>query len=80
MTLAGKRTAELLALGMIGDGVLALLRPRGHVGLWREGPRAWEALIEPFARRPMLTRAAGIAGIAAGLWLASRSERNAAAG
>jgi hypothetical protein len=73
--LAKRRALEGLAMLLIGDGALALAEPRGHAELWRDGPRPWRALVEPFARRPGLTFALGAAGVAAGLWLASRAHR-----
>lgn len=78
MSIIGRRTAETIALAAIGDGVMALVKPREHVALWSAGPAWWRRMVEPFERRPGLTRAAGIAGIAFGLWLASRAEAESA--
>ena len=33
------RMKELLALMMIGEGVVGALNPKGHLGLWKIGPR-----------------------------------------
>jgi len=70
MNLALRRTGELTALMMIGDGVLATAWPRRHVRLWEQGPPLWRKLVRPFARHPQLTRALGAAEIAAGIALA----------
>jgi hypothetical protein len=66
-----KLSAELLAILMIGDGVLALTQPRRHMQLWSAGPEPWRNLVSFFEKRPVLTRATGAASIALGLWLAS---------
>jgi hypothetical protein len=68
------RTLEVLALTMIGDGVLALLQPERHMLLWRRGPRPWREVSQYFLERPMLTRVVGVASVAAGLWLANRQN------
>lgn len=73
-SLVEARTLEVLALTMIGDGVLALLQPERHMLLWRRGPRPWRELSQYFLDRPMLTRAVGAASVAVGLWLADRQK------
>lgn len=35
-----RRVKELIAILMVGDGVLALVASRGHSLLWRFGPGA----------------------------------------
>ena len=70
-----RRTAEMAAIFMIGDGLLGLLQPERHVTLWRS-PRAWaDAPVRPFAGRPGRRRLYGLAQIAAGLALAARQRR-----
>jgi hypothetical protein len=64
------RLQDLLALMTIGDGVLALARPREHCLVWLRGPETWERMVEWFADRPNLTRAVGAAEVAFGLWWA----------
>jgi hypothetical protein len=76
-TLAKRRAIECLALGMIGDGALAVVEPRGHAGLWLKGPAAWQRMVRPFVEHPTVTRCAGALGIAVGLWLALRQEHYA---
>jgi hypothetical protein len=68
------RLQELMALMMIGDGVLAVARPREHCLVWLRGPQAWEHMIEWFADRPRLTRAVGVAETAFGLWWAFQQQ------
>lgn len=65
------RLKELLALAMIGEGVVAMLYPRQHALLWRVGPRPLRGLVGWFADRPRLTRAMATAEVGAGLWLAT---------
>jgi hypothetical protein len=72
--LVANRVVECLAMGMIGDGALAFVEPERHAELWQQGPTIWRKMIEPFARRPVLTRWLGAGVAIAGFWLASRQE------
>jgi hypothetical protein len=72
-----KLFGESLAMMLIGDGVLSLINPKRHVLLWSRGPQFWQNAMEPFARNTGITRAAGAAEIALGLWLATRAEPEA---
>ena len=71
MEVALKRTAEMAAVFMIGDGLLGLLQPDRHVGLWRSDVGAVDALVRPFAGRPNRRRAYGLLQFAAGVALAA---------
>ena len=71
--------AETTAMLLIGDGVLALLRPSEHCLVWRTGNGTWRSAIEWFAERPALVRACGIAEVGMGLWLANSQYRSVAA-
>ncbi len=75
--MVGTRLLEVLGIMMIGEGVLAVANPRGHIGLWRSGPRWWEAMAEPFAERPGLVRCLGATEAALGFWLATRQMNRA---
>ncbi len=70
-----RRSAEMAALFMIGDGVLGLLQARRHVDLWRSDVAAVDVLVRPFAGRPVRRRAYGLLQIGAGLALASALRR-----
>lgn len=73
--LARTRATEVLALLLAGDGLVAMVQPRRHMLLWREGPDAWRRMSDVFVERPLLTRLVGAAELAAGIWLASRQRR-----
>ena len=75
METALKRTAEMAAVFMIGDGLLGLVAPERHVELWRSDIGVVDALVRPFADRPGRRRAYGLLQIGAGLLLASRLRR-----
>lgn len=75
MSVATKRTAEMAAVFMIGDGLLGLLQPNRHVDLWRSNVDAVDLLIRPFKDRPGRRRAYGLLQIAAGIALAGRLRR-----
>ena len=70
---AGARVlAEAIGMTMIGEGILALVHPRGHTMLWLRGPRAWRAMVEPFARHPGITQCLGATEAVLGYLLAAR--------
>ena len=75
METALKRTAEMAAVFMIGDGLLGLVGPERHVALWRSKVGTVDALVRPFADRPGRRRVYGLFQIGAGLLLASRLRR-----
>jgi len=74
MSIFARRMAEVIGLAAIGDGTMAMLKPRRHAALWRGGPSWWDETIRYFEERPALMRAAGVAGIAFGIWLAARMD------
>ncbi|MBB6098884.1 hypothetical protein HNR42_002319 [Deinobacterium chartae] len=68
-----ERLRDLLAILLLGDGAVGLLRPVKHNRLWALGP-----LREPclwLARRPGLMRAVAAVEIAAGLLLLPSREK-----
>jgi hypothetical protein len=65
---------ELLALTMIGDGVLTAINPQRHLALWRFGPKPGVRALDSFIKRPRLTRVLGVAAAGAGIWWASRQK------
>lgn len=69
-----RRTAEMAAIFMIGDGLLGLLQPRRHVDLWRSSVPAVDGLVRPFGDRPGRRRLYGLLQLAAGVALASRQK------
>lgn len=70
-TLGLKRAAEMAAVFMIGDGLLGLLQPVRHVGLWRSSVGAVDALVRPFGGKPGRRRWYGLAQLTAGVVLAA---------
>lgn len=70
-TLGLRRTGEMAAVFMIGDGLLGLLQPTRHVDLWRSDVAAVDGLVRPFAGRPGWRRAYGLLQLAAGMTLAA---------
>ncbi len=61
---------ELFAIGLIGDGVLGVLFPKGHARLWKIGPSALQDATEKFAENPDATRILSLAEIIIGVVLA----------
>lgn len=75
LALGIRRSAEMAAVFMIGDGLLGVLQPTRHVELWRSDVAAVDGLVRPFAGQPGRRRAYGVLQIGAGLMLASMLVR-----
>jgi hypothetical protein len=71
-----RRTAEMAAVFMIGDGLLGVLQPGRHVDLWRSRFGAVDAMVRPFGGHPGRRRLYGLLQIAAGVLLASRQRQD----
>jgi hypothetical protein len=67
-----RRVLELLAILMIGEGVLTLIAPRRHSLIWNFGPEDFRRAIEGYAEHPTLARVVAAAEAGLGLWLALR--------
>lgn len=59
----------LTAMMLIGDGVLAMLRPHRDAMTWNMGPKAWKALMGYLSDHPDTLRAIGAAEVAMGFAL-----------
>ena len=76
MSLAFKRTAEVAAMIMIGDGAIGLVQPERHIPLWRSDFPPLRAIVSRFDGKPLIRRRlAGLAQIAIGLAAASLLRR-----
>ena len=75
MAITVKRTMEMAAIFMIGDGVLGILQPGRHVDLWRSDVDGLDRLVRPFAEKAGRRRAYGFLQITAGLMLAATLAR-----
>ncbi len=71
LVLGARRTAEMAAIFMIGDGLLGSSQPERHMGLWRSSFAPLDAVTRPFGGDASRRRLYGIAQVAAGLILAS---------
>jgi hypothetical protein len=78
MQLGVRRSAEMAAMFMIGDGLLGLLQARRHVELSRSEVSAADVFVRAFARHRGRRRAYGLLQIGAGLALASALTRRKA--
>jgi len=63
---------ELLALLLIGEGVVGTLCPERYTRTWANGPGRWRDFIGWWADRPALMRVLCAAEAGIGLWLAVR--------
>ena len=69
-----RRVLEVLAMLMIGEGVLMLLFPRNYLLLWKCGTTAFGEAVEDLAERPCPTRVIGLIEALVGLWLAYKQQ------
>lgn len=67
-----KSLKELLAIAMIGEGLLALIYPQRYLLLWRLGPQSWREAVTTFVKRPLLTRIVAMIEAITGFWLAKQ--------
>jgi hypothetical protein len=75
MLIPSKRWRHFAAMALIGDGVMALVRPGHDAHAWEMGPRSWRRLMRRFERNPALTRAVGAAQVLGGVWWALSQEK-----
>lgn len=73
-----QRAKESVGMMMIGDGLLAIINPRGHICLWERGPAIWERMMAPFSRHPSGVRLLGGLELAAGVLLSVRQYESEA--
>lgn len=66
----GRRLTEMVAILLIGDGVVALMAPRRLSRFWQVGPKPYQDFMETFIQRPGLTRGVSLGQVALGVWLA----------
>ena len=74
MFLRSDRWKHFAAMVLIGDGVMAIVRPTQDARAWARGPRSWKKLMRQLDRRPGLTRLIGIAQVAGGIYWAISQE------
>ncbi|MBD0330598.1 MAG: hypothetical protein ICV64_10915 [Thermoleophilia bacterium] len=66
------RVKALVAVLLVGDGVVAALQPKRHLRRWDVGPQAWRRVTRAFRARPRATRILALAQAVAGAWWALR--------
>ena len=69
-----KRMAEVVAIALIGDGVVGTVIPIRHSRRWASEPASWRRPMQRFIDRPALTRVLSVGEMALGLWLATRGR------
>ena len=69
-----KQWKHVAAMLVIGDGVMALVRPQWDAEVWAVGPEWWKRSMRFFRDRPALTRVIAAAQIAGGIWWALSEE------
>ena len=67
-----KRTKDLFAAFIVGNGVLDLIAPRERYSMWQVGPEHMRKAALWLAEHPTATRLRGIVRIGIGLWLAQK--------
>ncbi len=67
-----RRMIQLVALVMVGDGVVGFFKPRWHSLLWDMGPKPYRNLMRHFAENPAAARWIYAAEVGLGALLASQ--------
>ena len=62
-------------MALIGDGIMAVIRPEDDALAWKHGPAPWKHLMGHLQERPSLTRTIGVLQIIGGIWWAFRQEK-----
>jgi hypothetical protein len=62
-------------MALIGDGVMAVIRPEDDAVAWKHGPAPWKRLMGHLQERPSLTRTIGALQIIAGICWALHQEK-----
>jgi hypothetical protein len=70
MNMITRRLLEIVAMMLVGDGLLSMVDPKRHCGLWDFGPKACREFIEEFETHPNLTRILGAVEAVLGLVMA----------
>ena len=76
MFFTAKRWKHFAAMALVGDGVLAVVRPEHDALAWKGGPKPWREAMQFLHDRPALTRAIGVAQVVGGVWWALQQEKN----
>lgn len=75
MLISDKRLKHFTAMVLIGDGIMALVRPEHDALAWNCGPGPWRQLMKGLQDRPQLTRAIGALQVAGAIWWAMQQEK-----
>jgi hypothetical protein len=70
------RCLEVLALAVIGEGIVGLLHPKRYSLFWKLGPKPVRELTETLANNRDITRLLCAGEIGLGLWLALHEIEN----
>ncbi|MGB8478904.1 MAG: hypothetical protein WCE63_08690 [Acidobacteriaceae bacterium] len=70
-----RRWQHFTAMALIGDGMMAIVRPNRDAQAWNVGPKPWRGLMRFMGEHPTLTRCIGVAQVVAGIMWASREEK-----
>jgi uncharacterized protein YjeT (DUF2065 family) len=69
------RWKHFCVMFLVGDGMMAAIRPQLAARAWVAGPKPWRDLMEHLAEHPELTRAIGFVEAGVGLWWALQREK-----
>ncbi len=67
-----RRIVQLVALVMVGDGVVGFFKPRWHSLLWNVGPEAYRDVMRKFSEEPAAARWIYASEAVIGAWIASQ--------
>lgn len=70
-----RRALEVTGELFVGDGLVSLAKPEGHMRLWQGTiPNgAWHTMVGWFIRHRRITQLVGVLELAFGIWLCGRA-------
>ncbi len=75
MGMSSRGLKHFTAMVLIGDGVLALVRPEHDARAWKAGPAPWRRLMGFMHDHPDLTRMMGAVQVVGAVWWALQQEQ-----
>ena len=76
MLTSWNRWKHFAAMALIGDGIVAMIRPQRDAKVWALGPRPWRTAMQELNDRPGLVRIVGAVQAAAVICWVISEERH----
>jgi hypothetical protein len=75
MLAISNRWKNFVAMALLGDAVMAIVRPERDLSAWSVGPQPWRSLIKSLRSHPNLARAlGGVQAAAVMYWIVKHDQ------